>query len=131
MSKGDEATLQYRRYDPVVPPLLAFPVAMLVYPEGREGGVDEPLLYAKNKFKLPVAAALSVHDDVAAEQLPVREMEEAGAVTVKLMPLLARPETVTVTFPVVAPRGTETTIAVGLQLVGVATVPLNVIVLAP
>ncbi len=54
-----------------------------------------------------------------------------GNMTVKLTPLLARPETVTTTFPVVAPLGTATTMLVELQLVGIATVPLNVTVLVP
>ena len=52
-------------------------------------------------------------------------------VTVKLTPLLATPPTATTTFPVVAPVGTVTTMLVALQLVGVATVPLNVTVLVP
>jgi hypothetical protein len=51
--------------------------------------------------------------------------------TVKLTPLLATPDTVTTTFPVVAPDGTGTTILVALQLVAVAVVPLNLIVLLP
>ena len=55
----------------------------------------------------------------------------AVVVTVKLTPLLARPPTVTTTLPVVAPVGRGATILVALQLVGVAAVPLNVIVLAP
>jgi len=57
----------------------------------------------------------------------------AGAVgvTVKLIVLLSWPPTVTTTFPVVAPTGTEATIFVALQLVGAAVVPLKVIVLAP
>jgi hypothetical protein len=50
---------------------------------------------------------------------------------VKLTPLLATPPTVTTTFPFVAPLGTGATILVALQLVGVAAVPLNVIVLVP
>ena len=37
----------------------------------------------------------------------------------------------TTTGPVVAPEGTGTTIVVALQLVGVANVPLNVMVLLP
>jgi len=45
--------------------------------------------------------------------------------------LLARPLTVTTTFPVVAPAGTGTTMLVVDQLVGVAVVPLNVTVLVP
>jgi len=51
--------------------------------------------------------------------------------TVKLAPLLALPETVTTTFPVVAPVGTVVTMLVALQLVAVATFPLNVTVLVP
>lgn len=54
-----------------------------------------------------------------------------GTTTVKFKPLLARPLTVTTTFPDVAPAGTGTPMLVGLQLVGVAAVPLNVIVLVP
>ena len=45
--------------------------------------------------------------------------------------MLAIPLTVTTTFPVVAPAGTGTTMLVADQLVGVATVPLNVTVLLP
>jgi len=55
----------------------------------------------------------------------------AGAVTVKLTPLLATPPTVTTTFPVVAPAGTGTAMLVALQLVGVAAMPLNFTVLVP
>src|SRR5258708_29934172 len=56
----------------------------------------------------------------------------AGAAeTVKFTPLLARPPTVTTTFPVVAPAGTGATMLVALQLVGVVTVPLNLTVLVP
>jgi hypothetical protein len=55
-----------------------------------------------------------------------------GAVTtVKLLPLLAAPETVTTTLPVVAPVGTVATMLVLLQLVVVAVVPLNFTVLDP
>src|SRR5216684_1412326 len=54
-----------------------------------------------------------------------------GTVTVKFMPLLAAPPTLTTTFPVVAPAGTSTTTLVALQLVGVAATPLNVTVLVP
>jgi hypothetical protein len=51
--------------------------------------------------------------------------------TVKLTPLLPLLETVTTTFPVVAPLGTVTPTLVALQLVAVAVVPLNVTVLVP
>jgi hypothetical protein len=54
-----------------------------------------------------------------------------AAVTVKLMPLLATPPTVTTTFPVVAPAGTGATMLLALQLVGVAAVPLKLTVLVP
>ena len=54
-----------------------------------------------------------------------------GTVTVKLIPALATPPTVTTTFPVVAPAGTFTATLVALQLVGVAAIPLNLTVLVP
>lgn len=52
-------------------------------------------------------------------------------VTVKFIPLLATPPTVTTTMPVVAPAGTGATMLVALQLVEVALDPLNITVLAP
>jgi hypothetical protein len=51
--------------------------------------------------------------------------------TVKRAPLLATPDSVITTLPVVAPVGTGTTMLVGLQLGGVAAVPLKVTVLEP
>jgi len=51
--------------------------------------------------------------------------------TVKFTPLLTWLDTVTTTFPVVAPVGTGSTMLVGLQLVGVPAVPLNLTVLRP
>ncbi len=54
-----------------------------------------------------------------------------GGTTVKLTPALATLDTVTTTFPVVAPEGTGTTIFDPAQLVGVPGVPLNVTVLVP
>jgi hypothetical protein len=51
--------------------------------------------------------------------------------TVKLWPLLATPDTVTTTFPVVAPVGTAATILVAVQLVAVTAVVLNLSVLVP
>jgi len=51
--------------------------------------------------------------------------------TVKLIPLLALPPTVTTTFPVEDPTGTVATIDVLLQLTTDAAVPLNVTVLDP
>ena len=55
----------------------------------------------------------------------------AGRLTVNMYPLLACPETVTITLPVVAPAGTGTVMLVALQLVGVAEIPLKVTVLVP
>ena len=57
-----------------------------------------------------------------------RQVMLGGTVTVNVTPLLARPPTVTTTFPVVAPAGTGTTMLVSLHAVGVAAVPLNVTV---
>jgi hypothetical protein len=54
-----------------------------------------------------------------------------AATTVKLLPLLATPPTVTTTLPVVAPAGTVATMLVALHAVAVAVVPLNLIVLVP
>ncbi len=51
--------------------------------------------------------------------------------TVNDTPLLATLFTVITTLPVVAPVGTGATMDVELQLVGVAAVPLNFIVLVP
>jgi len=64
-------------------------------------------------------------------ELTCRKEIVPGAATVKPMLLLATPPTVTTTFPVVAPTGTGATMLDALQLVGVATVPLNVTVLLP
>src|SRR5882762_6904641 len=52
-------------------------------------------------------------------------------VTVKGMPLLGVPATVTTTFPVVAPLGTGTTMLVEVQLVGVPVIVLKVTELDP
>jgi len=54
-----------------------------------------------------------------------------GGKTVKVSALLATPPTVSTTGPVVALFGAGTKILVPLQLVGVATTPLNVTVLVP
>jgi hypothetical protein len=57
--------------------------------------------------------------------------EVEAAVTVKVTVLLATPATVTTTGPLVAPLGTGTVMLVALQVVGVASVPLNVTALVP
>jgi hypothetical protein len=54
-----------------------------------------------------------------------------GGVTVKSRPLLGIPPTVTITFPVVAPAGTDVSMLVSLQEVAVAGVPPKEIVLDP
>jgi len=51
--------------------------------------------------------------------------------TVKVAGLLATPETVAITGPVVAVAGTGTTILVAVQVVGDADVPLKVMELVP
>jgi len=60
------------------------------------------------------------------------ETEKSGMRTVKRIPLLLHPPTVTITFPVVAPLGTVTVMLVALQAFAVpADMPLNVTVLSP
>src|SRR5262245_37633698 len=54
-----------------------------------------------------------------------------GTVTVKGMPLLTSPPTVTTTFPVVAPTGTGTMMLVADHAVGAPIVPLKATVLVP
>src|SRR5258708_7422845 len=62
----------------------------------------------------------------------IERLEIFGAgTTVKAVPLLTEPPTVTVMFPVVAPVGTGTTSEESDQLVAVPVVPLNVTVLVP
>lgn len=61
----------------------------------------------------------------------VSEVMTGVGSTLNATELLVAPPTVTKTFPVVAPVGTEVTMLVVLQLVGVAVVPLNVTVLVP
>jgi hypothetical protein len=72
-----------------------------------------------------------VTDVPTAPELGVKLVMLGRTRTVKLIPLLAKPPTVTTTLPVVAPAGTGTTMFVAPQLVGVAAVPLNVTVLVP
>lgn len=54
-----------------------------------------------------------------------------GGMTVKGIPVLACPPTVTITFPVVAPAGTTAMIWVALQVEDDARIPLNETVLDP
>jgi hypothetical protein len=62
---------------------------------------------------------------------PALNLQCIAQIRVKATPLLATPPTVTITFPVVAPEGTVTTMLVALQLPAIAGVPLNVTVLPP
>jgi hypothetical protein len=84
---------------------------------------DEPKLFPLIKTVAPTGA----EDGNKLVMLGVGIVET----TVKLEPLLVTPETVTTTFPVVAPGGTSATMPVELQPVGVAIVPLNVTALDP
>jgi hypothetical protein len=82
-------------------------------------------------FVAPKFVPVTVTDVATGPLVGDRVVMLGGTVTVKVTPLLARPPTVTTTLPVVAPDGTGTTMLVFDQLVGVAVVPLKVIVLVP
>jgi 3-deoxy-D-manno-octulosonic-acid transferase len=82
-------------------------------------------------FVAPKFAPATVTDVPTGPLFGVSVVSVGGTFTVKVRPLLARPPTVTTTFPVVAPAGTGTTMLVFDHVVGVAVVPLNVIVLVP
>lgn len=81
---------------------------------------DEPKLFPEMTTPAPTAP-----------EAGLRLLILGGGITVKRVPLLARPPTVTTTFPEVAPLGTGATMLAALQLVGAAAVPLNVTVLVP
>jgi hypothetical protein len=74
---------------------------------------------------------VTVTDAPTAPDVGERLVILGAETTVKVLPLLAAPDTVTTTFPVVAPLGTFATILVAPQLVAVAVVPLNFTVLLP
>jgi len=80
---------------------------------------------------LPKFAPVIVTAALTAPVVIERLVMLGAATTVKLTPLLALFETVTTTFPVVAPLGTVAPMLVLLQLVTVAAVPLNLTVLLP
>jgi hypothetical protein len=79
----------------------------------------------------PKLAPAIVTDVPTGPEAGVRLVMLGGVVTVKVMPLLATPPTVTTTLPVVAPAGTGTVMLEALHPVGVPAVPLNVTVLVP
>src|SRR5580704_16814692 len=58
-------------------------------------------------------------------------MGPPGVSTVNAKPLLAVPDTVTTTLPVVAPAGTGTAMLVAVQFVGAPAVPLKLTVFVP
>jgi hypothetical protein len=80
------------------------------------------------KFDPVIVTTAPIDPDVG------ERLEIAGPcadVTVNVMPLLMTLLTVTATDPVVAPLGTGATILLALQLLGVAAVPLNLMLLVP
>jgi hypothetical protein len=76
----------------------------------------------------PKFAPVIVTDAATAPDVTDRLVMLGAATTVKLFPLLLTPDTVTTTFPVVAPVGTVATMLVEVQLVVDAAVPLNLTV---
>lgn len=79
----------------------------------------------------PKFVPLMVTEVLTAPEAGLKPVMFGGTSTVKAAPLLTQGPTVTTTFPVVAPLGTGATMLVALQLLGVATVPLNVTLLVP
>jgi len=80
---------------------------------------------------VPKLVPLIVTDVPTAAEVGVRLVMLGVGKTVKLIPLLATPLTVTTTLPVAAPAGTGTSIEVLLQALGVAVVLSNTTVLLP
>lgn len=80
---------------------------------------------------VPKFAPAIVTEVPMAPEFGVRLVMLGGRRTAKLTPLLAKPPTVTTTFPVDAPAGTTTMMVVAVQFMGVAMVPLKVTVLDP
>ena len=101
----------------------------------------EPAVQVVTVAAVPLKVTLPVDPKLEPEMVTVvPTVPDAGdrpvmlgavAETVKVIPLLAAPPTVTTTLPLGAPLGTGTTILVADQLVGVAVVPLNFTVLLP
>lgn len=129
-------------------PLLATPPTVTTkFPELSPPGCVKAMAFCDQSIACPTDAPLIVSvlvpwlgpkfDPVICMTCPVPPavgptLVIVGAeTTVKGTALLAIPDAVTTTLPVVAPAGTGTTIVVGFQLVGVAAVPLNVTLLVP
>src|SRR5438132_1513884 len=133
MPPADEVTVK-------LTPLLAIPPTVTTtLPVVAPLGTDATMLVALQLVVLAVVP-LKVTVPVVPKLVPVMVtavptgpvvgfslvMAGADEVTVKFTPLLATPPTVTTTFPVVAPLGTDATMLVALQLVVLAAVPLKV-----
>jgi hypothetical protein len=127
-------------------PLLPVPLTVTTtFPVVAPAGTVTTMLVVVQVGAVPAEMPLNVTVLVpcaAPKPLPVMVTEAVTApdvcerllmtgVTAKFTPLLFTPLACTTTLPVVAPGGTETAMLVGLQLVGVAVVPLNVTVLEP
>jgi hypothetical protein len=128
-------------------PLLATPDAdTTTFPVVASNGTVTAMLEALQlvgvasvplKLTVPVPCVAPKFVPVIVTEVPTtpevteRLLITGAGTTVKLTPLLATPDTVTTTFPVVAPDGTGTSMVSSLQLVGVAAVPLNFTVLVP
>jgi len=82
-------------------------------------------------WEAPKLVPVMVTEAPTAPEAGLKLLSAGVGTTVKAMPLLATEATVTTTLPLEAPAGTGATMLVALQLVGVAAVPLKVMVLEP
>src|SRR6266481_3771221 len=115
---------------PVVAPLGTGTV-MLVAPHAVGVAVVPLKLTVLVPWVAPKFVPVITTEVPTAPEVGARLVIDGVGTTVKADPLLATPETVTTTFPVVAPLGTGTVMLVALHAVGVAAVPLKVTVLVP
>jgi hypothetical protein len=137
---GDPSTV---KYDPLLATpdtvITTFPLEAPVGTAAKTAVALQLVTLAVTPLNVTVLVPCVVPKFVPAIEIEVPANPEAGerlvmlgaGSTVKPTPLLDRPDTVTTTFPVVAPVGTSATMFVELQLEGVAVVPLNVTVLDP
>jgi hypothetical protein len=108
--------------------------------------VSNPPRFAPSTWNCTLATPTLSDAFAVTETTPVTVAPFAGAVkdtvggvvsgggalfTVNIIPLLDIPETLTITFPEVAPLGTGTAMLVPLHELEFAPIPLNVIVLVP
>ena|SRR5229473_999054 len=118
------------RTGPVVAPAGTFATMLVAFQLVR--GAVVPLKvtvpWDVPKFVPAIVTEVPTGPDAGLRLVTVGEVD----VTVKLAILLVTLETVTSTFPVVAPGGTDTWMLVGPQIVaGAAATPLNLTVLKP